>query len=806
MIVDWLVFPLLLLAVCLGCGLTVERLTGWQLWGGLLPAVGLVLVIVVSSLTTNYAGTAPLTTPVVLVLAVAGYASSRKRLASFRLEPWALVVALALFAVYAAPIVLFGTAGFAGYFVDNDAAFHFALIDQLMAHGHDIAGLPTSVYSYILNEYLSSSYPIGADVAVGAIRPLIGQDIAWIYQPYLAMILTFGGVVLYELLRDSVRSTALRAAIAFIAAQAGLVYAFYLETSIKELATTMIISLMVVLVFATLRQPLRVRTLLPLALATVAAFDVLNFAAIPWIGIPLAAFVVVAAWRMRGTLRSLSRRSLAASVCLGVVALGVLLFPILERASTFVGVASSVLTGSAGLGNLAGPLPKWELVGIWPSADFRFSVATQYQLAYVLIGVAIVSSLLGIAWMIRRRRLAPLLLVAGNGIATIFLLSQGNAYASAKVMMIFSLTAVLAAMLGPAALNEGARRFEGWALAAAIAGGVLWTNVLAFENVSVAPRARFDELAEIGARFSGQGPALYNLSDEFALHFLRTEAPSDPADGPLQPRAGLPPRTAAQARLSWDPNDLDFGYLQSFGLLVLGRSPVSSRPPADFKVVFQGRYYTVWKHVSSPKVLAHMPVSSGLDATPPRCAAVRALAAAASRQRAVIAYVQRDATPTLLPTHAARPPDWGLVAGDDDDLIPREQTGILTGLVKVTRPGRYQVWLGGSFSQHYSVWIGRRMVGATPLDVGPPGQYVRIGQIMLPAGSAPVLIVRPANRSTAGEDATTQLLGPLVLTRTDAPPPVEEISPNKARSLCGRPLEWVEIVRPATGSQLASRP
>ena len=806
MFVDWLLFPLLLLAVCLGCGLAVERLAGWQIWGGLLPAVGLVSVIVVSSLATENAHTAPLAMPIVVVLAVGGYASSRKRLTSFRLEPWALVVALALFAVYAAPIVLSGTAGFAGYFVDNDAAFHFALIDQLMSHGHDIAGLPTSVYSYILNEYLSSSYPVGADVALGAIRPLIGQDIAWVYQPYLAMILTLGGVALYELLRDSVRSPALRAAIAFIAGQAGLVYAFYLETSIKELATTMIITLMVVLVFATLRQRQRVRTLLPLAVTSLAALDVLDLAAIPWIGIPLATFVVLAGWRMRHTVRSLSRRSLAVSICLAVVVVGALLFPIIHRASTFLSVAGGVLTGSGSLGNLAGPLPKWELVGIWPSGDFRFSVATDYRLAYVLIGVALASSFLGIAWMIRRRRLAPLLLVAGNGIATIVLLSRGNAYASAKVMMIFSLTAVLAAMLGAAALNDGPRRFEGWALAAVIAGGVLWTNVLAFENVSVAPRDRFDELAEIGARFNGQGPALYNLSDEFALHFLRTEAPSDPADGPLQPRPGLPPRTAAQARLAWDPNDLDFGYLQSFRLLVLGRSPVSSRPPADFKLVFQGHYYTVWKRVSSPTVIAHVPVSSGLDANTARCATVRAVAAQAARQRALIAFVQRDTTPTLLPTQAVRPPDWGLVAGDADDLIPRQQTGVLTGLLKVTQPGQYQVWLGGSFSQHFAVWVGKQLVGSTPLDLGPPGQYVRIGQVRLTPGTRPVLIVRPANSSAPGESASTQLLGPLVLTRIDAPPPVEDISPDKAASLCGRALEWLEIVRPTTVAQVASRP
>ena len=131
---------------------------------------------------------------------------------------------------------------------------------------------------------------------------------------------------------------------------------------------------------------------------------------------------------------------------------------------------------------------------------------------------------------------------------------------------------------------------------------------------------------------------------------------------------------------------------------------------------------------------------------------------------------------------------------------------MLTGLLKVTQPGQYQVWLGGSFSQHFAVWVGKQLVGSTPLDLGPPGQYVRIGQVRLTPGTRPVLIVRPANSSAPGESASTQLLGPLVLTRIDAPPPVEDISPDKAASLCGRALEWLEIVRPTTVAQVASRP
>ena len=294
MVVAWVLFPLALLAVCAGCGLAVERVAGWDLPGTILPSVGLALVIVAATLSTDSRTTAPLTTALVVLLALAGYGTSLRRVRRLRPDPWALGVGLAVFAVCAAPVVVSGNATFLGYFSLNDPAFHFALIDQLLGHGHDVSALPASSYAEVVRGYLATSYPIGADVALGAVRPLVGQDVAWIFQPYLAMILALGAVALDELLRGVVRSRPLRAACAFVAAQAGLVYAFYLEGSIKELATTWLITLTVVLVFATLRAKVRVRGVVPLLLVTIAGLDVLQLAIAPWLAPPLAVFLVVA--------------------------------------------------------------------------------------------------------------------------------------------------------------------------------------------------------------------------------------------------------------------------------------------------------------------------------------------------------------------------------------------------------------------------------------------------------------------------------------------------------------------------------
>src|SRR5437879_4360993 len=164
MLVAWVLFPLVLLAVCLGCGLLVERIAGLKLADGLLPSLGLILVIAFATLTTARASFAPITTAGVVVLAVAGFASSWRRARSLRPRGWGLAVGLATYAVAAAPVVLSGRAAFLGYFTLNDSAFQFALIDQLLAHGPSLKGLAPSSYSAVLHTYLSTSYPIGSQV------------------------------------------------------------------------------------------------------------------------------------------------------------------------------------------------------------------------------------------------------------------------------------------------------------------------------------------------------------------------------------------------------------------------------------------------------------------------------------------------------------------------------------------------------------------------------------------------------------------------------------------------------------------
>lgn len=820
MIVAWVLFPVVLLAVCVGLGLAVERLAGVRLPGTVLASAGLALLIVAATLMTYRGATAKFTTALVVVLAVAGYASSGGRVRELRPEPYPLALGLLLYAILAAPVVLSGDATFLGYFQLNDSAVHFALINQLLAHGRELSGVDSSSLRAVLNSYLSTDYPVGAQVALGAVRPLVGQNVAWIFQPYLAVIASLGGLALYQLLDGIVSSRRLRALCAFVAAQPGLLYGFYLEASIKELATAWVITLVVVLVFATLREELRVRRLVPLVIATVAAFDLLNVAIVPWLGVPLAVFVALALWRARHVVSLVPRGRLAlvSGACLLVLA--ALASPIIATAKTSFNVLSSQLTKHGDLGNLPAPLSKWQLLGIWPSGDFRIPVSANYYrishamlITDALIGLAVASALAGTAWAIRRRAGAPLLLLAGSGLATIYLLSRASPYASAKVMMIFSVAVMLMVMLGTVALCDVGSRLggsgragalAGWALAAILTGGVLWTNLEAYRATKVAPRARLAELASIGPRFSRQGPAFYNLSDEFAIDFLGPEALTDPAFQPPVPRHGLAPRTTlAQMRGPWDLDELDEPYVQSFPLLVLGRSPLGSRPPADYRLVYRGRFSEVWRRAATPRVLEHLPLGGGLDpAALPRCATVMALAKRASGERARLAYATRAPLSLLLPRQARHSASFQLTRNEASSAEPSlephtlalRQAGTLVSVLNVASAGRYEVWLEGSFSRRVEVRIDGRRAGSAEYEIGPPGQLVRIGVLDLVAGTHRVSIVVPSEGLAPGERSRRQLLGPLVLAPASDPEPVAEVEPARALSLCGQRLDWIEIV------------
>jgi hypothetical protein len=809
MVVSWVAFPLLVLAVSFGCGLLVERAGGWRMHGVIVAGVGLAVVVVLAELVTESETLAPATPWVVLGVAALGYLTSIPRLRELRFDGWTFALGLGLMVCFAAPIVLSGHNTFSAYLVLGDPTFHFLVTQELLAHGHRaISALPNQYAANIqeMQGYLTTGYPFGADLAAGALRPFVGTALPWVYSPFIAVVLTFGGLTLAELLRGLVSSRPLRALCALIAAQAGLAYGFYLVSSIKELATTWAVSLLVVLVVEVLQRRPSVRALAPLVVVAAAEIDILAVPAAAWIGLPLLAFAVASVWRVRASLRRPRLRPVAGTA-LTIVAGVAIAWPILGQAAASYSITSNVLSGSSAassLGELLGPLNLWQILGIWPTGDFRLPLAVHLTLVHALLILAAVSAVGGALWSWRRRAWGPLLLLLGNGIAALVLLQRATPYAASKVEAILSITALLAAMLGAVALHDLVHPAAGWVLAALIALGVLWTNDKAWQTAPLAPMQRFAQLSEINQRFAGRpGPTFYNLWDaEYPAYFLRDTGVIVPEiyfNPPIVP--GVRPRSSNGMQQPWDPNELPFRWLDGNKMLVMDRSPVTSRPPADFRLVMQTPDYDVYRRSSTPHLLDHVAAQSTplLHVTPPSCTRIRALGARARAQHARLAYAPRLPVASVQAVHSLHPRTWLAYSPSDTPALGALKLspygGTLTAKLRVPRTGTYTVWLQGSISQKISVAIGGQQAGSVSGRIGPGGMWTIVARrVHLSAGEQPVIMNRDSSTHFS-QGSPNDILGSLVLTRTAQPAPVRTVAPSRAASLCGTPMQWLEIVR-----------
>ena len=432
-------------------------------------------------------------------------------------------------------------------------------------------------------------------------RPLSFADVAWVFQPYLAFIAAALALSLVGLLNGIVASRWRRAAIAALAAQPALVYAFAMQGSVKELMTLWLVALFTALAVG--------RHVIPLAVAAAAGVAAIGVAVAVWLGPVL----LVGLWLVARTHpRDLRRTALTA---LGFAALLVLMsLPTLLDLGDYLDVTETVVTAQEELGNLAGPLSLAQVFGVWLTGDYRFLPAAgpgidKLELTYALIGVVAAAGLLGVAWLVRSRALAPLLFLAVSVIALVYVTRNGSPWADAKALAIASPAVLLMAAFGPLALEARGARVEALGLAAVLAIGVLASNAFVYHDVSLAPRERLAELDTVAERTDGRGPLLYTEFEEFAKHFLRDSDPVGASEAFTV--SGLTPltRDGAAPRFGYpiDLSELRVEDIRRFPVLVLRRSPFETSAPPEYRREWSGRYYEVWSRRSSEGTVTQEP-------------------------------------------------------------------------------------------------------------------------------------------------------------------------------------------------------
>ena len=792
-----------------------------------MPVAGLALIIVVGQLATAADATAELATPLVVALAIAGaaLAISRRRV---RVEPWAAAAAVGVFAAFGAPVLLSGEATFTGYIKLDDTATWLALTDGVMEHGRSAAALPPSSYEATLELNLGKGYPVGAFLPLGVGAAVAGQDPAWVVQPYMSLLAAMLALGLAVVTGPFVGSPRGRALVALIAAQPALLFGYSLWGGVKEVAVAALLPLVAALGVASIpaararsseagrravtrerrrrrpegggrREPCRrgrvtgdslasaTRALIPLAVAAAAVIAVVSVGGVVWLA-PLLVPVAVAAarWIGPGAAVRWTGAFVVLAVALAVPALAV---------GGVVPPWARPLTSDGSLGNLLGPVSGLQVVGIWPSGDFRLDPELDL-LSGLLIAVAIGAAIGGAALAIRARAW-PLLAYAGGTLAACgAVVAVGSPWVDAKALAIASPCVLLLGAAGAMAASRAGNPVAGGLVLLAIAAGVLWSNVLAYREVTLAPRAQLAELAEIGGRIDGEGPTLMTEYQPYGVrHFLRDASPEGASE--LR-RRQIPLRDGGTVRTGRyaDTDELDPAALLAYRTLVLRRSPVQSRPPAPYTRVFRGEHYDVWQRAGAApgSVLGHKGLGGGTaPAAVPRCAVVRRLARRAG-PGGRLAAVARPAVTVLPLVRADRPPDWG-PAGDGLNRVLPRGGGAIDGRVTVPAADRYEIWVGGSVRGRLDLLVDGRLVGSVRHRLNNSGQYILLGRARLARGSHDLTLRLAEPDLHPGSGGQPLAIGPLALSRGEAPErEVVRVAPRRARSLCGRSWDWIEAL------------
>jgi hypothetical protein len=788
-LVAWVLFPLVMLALCAGCGLLVAAIRGSTAPAPLLVPLGFAYLIVVGEFAAITSATAELATPVAVGSAVAGVLAAVPRL-PVRALGWPALAAAGVFAVHAAPIVLSGEPTFSGYIKLDDTATWLALADRVMEDGRSLDGLAPSSYEATLAFNLGDGYPIGAFLPFGVGGELIGRDTAWLFQPYLAFLAAMLAMALYELAGTLTRSGRWRCLIAFVASQPALLFGYYLWGGIKELAAAALLAAFAPLASVATAHGPSWRAMVPSAIIAAALIGVLTPAgAGAWLLPALILLVVL------GGVRGERTRVAPAALAAGAAILAALTLPWLIG-EPLLPPTSAPLDSAAAIGNLISPLSPFQAFGVWPAEDFRVHPEDPVSTAALVATVILCGLAAALLWL---RRAAPAALyVASAAAGCVALVAVGSPWVDGKALATASPALLFAGLGGAVALVQRGLRTEGIVALLVIAGGVAWSNALSYREAWLAPYDKLRELERIGGIVQGMGPTLMTEYEPYGVrHFLRDGEP----EGASELRRRIVPLRDGSHLAKGEFADIDRfdrSALLDYSSLVLRRSPLASRPPLPFRLVWSGEDYDVWRQDPAlARPVADLPLGS--ETNPVARADCGALTRLASRPGVEVLAASVRPPPVSVPLGRFEHPDGWRADPSNPQLLYPEGTGTATGSFSVATEGEYAVWLGGSSRGGVEVLVDGNPAGSGPGRLDRSGQLTELGAINLEAGSHALELRYEVESLAPGSGGSIPGMGPVVISTTTATDAVVRYQDaGTVEDLCGRRLDWV--------AGLASRP
>ncbi len=825
--------PVAMWVVCLGCGLALERVLTVRLGNALVVALG--LCVALALIYPGYAAGAgdALAIGLLVVVALAGFVFAKDGLRA-RLNPgWPGVAGLAVYVLYMLPVIAYGHWTWVGYDFVNDSGFEMLLASHIKGYGLTLGNIPLTSAQQFLNSYLNTGYPLGTQSLLGTISGLTGTEVAVLYQGFLASLAALGALALATVTQGLL--DARRAALAaFVAIAANLTYQYAMQGNIKEIGLLAILCAGVALGREAIELGRAYVGAVLMAVVAAAAMASYNAVAVPFLG-ALALFLGLGLLFVRHSRPSLSW---IGPLLAGLGLAALLSIPSLVSFKTFFEVArtgqGSTGVGAIQLGQLLRPLPLSQLSGVWLSGEYRSAIASHH--AGLLTSIATVAVLLAIvpcvAFALKRRAPAVPAMVGMVGLVLLIVFPRASPYAQGKLLAVCSPFVVLGGVTGLLCLLPvrggradrsagakasadggtgagrwgGARRGPGarragagslGALGAILAAGVglaiLASDLLAYNHDRVAPTAQMEAIRQTGDHFAGRGLVLWNEFQEFAKYFARAAKISVPFEALTPQQVELRNPTYFYGHY-FDLDEELLSFVEKYPIVVTRRSPAASRPPANYKLVYENAYYLGWERMAKPEVLAHMPLQQLYSPmSPVDCPTLAAMVAEASRRSRLIATEAPELVSYEPQPNPKRPALWPPDPGQAGSVFT-SGPGHIEGTLTVKRPGSYRVWVQGDFPRPLHVRVGGREVG-TVSGSNTPLQWLQAATVHLTAGPHRVEVEKAPGRDHLGPGEWAVGTFGAVALQSEEPERMVSLPLSRWHSLCGKEADWVEVVR-----------
>ena len=643
--------------------------------------------------------------------------------------------------------------------VNNDLGIHLQNADWLRTH---FGPEPVQV---------GQGYPVGPHGLVVAVAELTGANLREAFTALLIAVPVLVALASLSVLEDLAPGR--RALAALLVGLAYLSASFYVQSAFKET----LMGLFVVAFALALRELVTedrpagdttadagarlgatIRNSVPLALIVAAGVQTYSYPGVYWAA-GTSVLWAVAAFAWAGGLRAPGpalRRlwPLLSPLAIGAAILIAITAPALARITRFVEsqeVSFGGTFGQGAIGNLYGPIPPDEVLGLWLSSDFRFAPPGDVAAsALALLGV--VALAIAIVRLVRRRELALLAALATSGVIYLGTRELSSTYVQSKALAIAAplvMLCTLGGLLEPNAeqaggrgrsLGDRARRlglrvrdFIALAgprelgdlgrsiLAAAFAIGALFSTYLALGGAAVGPELRSADLAELRPPLDGRRVAFLAFADDYSEYELRK------ADAVVN--AGSKANTLPTR---FDFDSVAHRNLREADIAIATRSPLSSETPDGFRAIRSTDHFTLLERAGptrprrslgegGPGVGAGLPAGRALNCDTPRGRAL-------SRRRGVA---------RVFPT----PP----VVGDAENWsasapLPRV-AGEAVGSAnpEILNPGEIPIEPGMHPSQALRLSPGRWTVSlqyasSSPLRVEAPGLSAELPEVVDPHG------------------------------------------------------------------------